>query len=230
MTRTIAISGASGKTGYRIAEEIRAAGDLPRLLLRSGSQLPPSLAGCEQHRLDLGDAAALDAALRGADALVIATGARPSVDLTGPARVDAWGVQQQVASCQRVGVRRVVLVSSLCAGRWTHPLNLFGLILVWKRLGEQALERSGLDWTVIRPGGLSEREEGLEGEGIRWSGPDTQESESIPRRLVARCCLDALNTPASIGRILEVTSSPQLPVVALQQVLDQGLDQGLVAG
>ena len=127
MTRTIAISGASGKTGYRIAEEIRAAGDVPRLLLRPGSQLPPSLADCEQHRLDLGDAAALDAALRGADALVIATGARPSVDLTGPLRVDAWGVQRQVASCQRVGVRRVVLVSSLCAGRWAHPLNLFGL-------------------------------------------------------------------------------------------------------
>ena len=227
MTRTIAISGASGKTGYRIAEEIRAAGDVPRLLLRAGSQLPPSLADCEQHRLDLGDATALDDALRGADALVIATGARPSVDLTGPLRVDAWGVQRQVQSCQRVGVRRVVLVSSLCAGRWAHPLNLFGLILVWKRLGEQALERSGLDWTVIRPGGLSEREKGLESEGIRWSGPDTQESDSIPRRLVARCCLEALDTPASIGRILEVTSSPELPVVPLQQVLGQGLDQAL---
>ena len=225
MTRTIAISGASGKTGYRIAEEILSAGDRPRLLLRPGSLVPASLAECEQHRLDLGDAAALDAALRGADALVIATGARPSVDLTGPLRVDAWGVQRQVESCQRVGVRRVVLVSSLCAGRWAHPLNLFGLILVWKRLGEQALERSGLDWTVIRPGGLSEREESLESEGIRWSGADTQESDSIPRRLVARCCLEALNTPASIGRILEVTSSPALQVVALQQVLDQGLDQ-----
>ena len=225
MTRTIAISGASGKTGYRIAEEILSAGDRPRLLLRPGSLVPASLAACEQHRLDLGDAAALDTALRGADALVIATGARPSVDLTGPLRVDAWGVQRQVESCQRVGVRRVVLVSSLCAGRWAHPLNLFGLILVWKRLGEQALERSGLDWTVIRPGGLSEREEGLASEGIRWSGADTQESDSIPRRLVARCCLEALNTPASIGRILEVTSSPALPVVALQQVLEQGLDQ-----
>jgi NAD(P)-dependent dehydrogenase (short-subunit alcohol dehydrogenase family) len=39
MTRTIAISGASGKTGYRIAEEVLAAGDRPRLLLRPGS--PP---------------------------------------------------------------------------------------------------------------------------------------------------------------------------------------------
>ena len=94
-------------------------------------------------------------------------------------RVDAWGVSRQVESCRRVGVSRVVLVSSLCAGRWRHPLNLFGLILVWKRVGERALETSGLDWTVIRPGGLSERDQDLEREAIRWSGPDRQ-SDRFP--------------------------------------------------
>ncbi|MFN9692769.1 MAG: SDR family oxidoreductase [Synechococcaceae cyanobacterium] len=219
MNRTIAISGASGKTGYRGAEEVLAAGDRPRLLLRRQSSVPAGLEGCEQVRLELSDADALDQALKGADALVIATGARPSIDLTGPMRVDAWGVNSQVESCRRVGVKRLVLVSSLCAGRWVHPLNLFGLILVWKGVGEQALQRSGLDWTVIRPGGLSEREEGLEREGIRYTGPDQQESDSIPRRLVARCCLEALDTPASIGRIIEVTSSPSQPVQPLQTAL-----------
>jgi uncharacterized protein YbjT (DUF2867 family) len=218
MGRTVAISGASGKTGYRIAEELLAAGDTPRLLLRPNSTLPSSLAGCDCRRLKLTDSPALDDALRGAQALIIATGARPSPDLTTPLRVDAWGVQRQVDSCRRVGVKRVVLVSSLCAGRFLHPLNLFGLILVWKRLGERALETSGLDWTVIRPGGLSEREE-VENEGIRWTGADRQESSSIPRRMVARCCLEALDTPAAIGQILEVTSSPSLPPVTLEQVL-----------
>ena len=153
------------------------------------------------------------------DSLVIATGARPSIDLSGPMRVDAWGVRRQVESCRRVGVSRVVLVSSLCAGRWRHPLNLFGLILVWKRVGERALETSGLDWTVIRPGGLSERDQDLEREAIRWSGPDQQESDSIPRRLVARCCVEALQTPASIGRIVEVTSGEGLEPVAMANAL-----------
>jgi hypothetical protein len=64
-----------------------------------------------------------------------------------------------------VGLKRVVLVSSLCAGRWQHPLNLFGLILVWKRLSERWLEESGLDWTVVRPGGLSEDDSRSEKEG-----------------------------------------------------------------
>ena len=220
MPRTIAISGASGKTGYRIADELLRAGDQPRLLLQPSSVLPESLEHCDQRRLRLEDREALDAALSGCDALVIATGARPSVDLTGPMRVDAWGVQRQVESCQRLGIRRVVLVSSLCAGRWQHPLNLFGLILVWKRVGERALEASGLDWTVIRPGGLSEREDNLDQEGIRYSQADQQESDSIPRRLVARCCVEALNTPTSIGRIIEVTSSAELQPIAMATALE----------
>ena len=135
MLGTVAVSGASGRTGFRVAEEVIRAGGLARLLLRPTSTLPDSLEACEQHRLDLADEASLDLALRGVDSLVIATGARPSIDLTGPMRVDAWGVERQVESCRRVGVSRVVLVSSLCAGRWRHPLNLFGLILVWKRVG-----------------------------------------------------------------------------------------------
>ena len=219
MTYTVAISGASGKTGYRIAEEVQARGDQARLLLRPQSELPGSLAGADQRRLSLMDPHALDAALVGVDALVIATGARPSVDLTGPMRVDAWGVQRQVDSCRRVGVRRVVLVSSLCAGRWQHPLNLFGLILVWKRVGEQTLEESGLDWTIVRPGGLSEREDHLESEGILYTSADQQQSNSIPRRLVARCCVEALHTPASIGQVIEVTSSSEQPVVGLAQAI-----------
>ena len=217
--RTIAITGASGKTGFRIAEELIAYGDRPRLLLRSESVIPETLSKAEQVRISLQDPSALDAALKGVDALVIATGARPSIDLLGPMRVDAWGVRSQVESCLRVGVSRVILVSSLCAGRWRHPLNLFGLILVWKRIGEQALENSGLDWTVIRPGGLSEREQSLEEEGVYWTGPNQQEKDSIPRRLVARCCVEALNTPASIGKILEVTSSASRPLIALPEAL-----------
>ena len=220
MSRTIAVSGASGKTGWRIAEELLRAGEQPRLLLQEHSLVPEPLRHCQQHRLRFSDRQALDTALKGCDGLVIATGARPSVDLTGPMRVDAWGVQQQVESCQRLGIRRVVLVSSLCAGRWRHPLNLFGLILVWKRVGEQSLERSGLDWTVIRPGGLSERETELELEGIRYSNANDQESNSIPRRLVARCCVEALATPASIGRIVEITSSRERQPMSMASALE----------
>jgi uncharacterized protein YbjT (DUF2867 family) len=211
----IAVTGASGKTGWRVVEEALGRGWGVKAILRPGSAVPPGLAGAELVRLELGDGQALAAALEGCDALVIATGARPSVDLAGPLKVDALAIRSQIAACREAGLKRVVLVSSLCSGRWLHPLNLFGLILVWKGVGERWLAASGLDWTVVRPGGLKETEEGIEAEGIRFSGPDQQESDSIPRRLVARVCLDAVESPAAIGRIIEITSSPELPAVGL---------------
>lgn len=215
----LAVTGASGKTGWRVVEEALGRGWRVKAILRPSSEVPPGLAGAEVVRLELGDAEALAAALDGCDALVIATGARPSVDLAGPLKVDALAMRPQIEACKAAGVKRVVLVSSLCSGRWLHPLNLFGLILVWKGVGERWLAGSGLEWTVVRPGGLKETEEGLEAEGIRFSGPDQQESDSIPRRLVARVCLDAVESPAAIGRIIEITSSPQQPAVGLGEWL-----------
>jgi uncharacterized protein YbjT (DUF2867 family) len=134
-------------------------------------------------------------------------------------KVDAFGVRDQLRACQAVGLKRVVLVSSLCAGRWKHPLNLFGLILIWKRLGEQWLEQSDLDVTIVRPGGLSENEDGIEQQGIRFTGANQQESNSIPRRLVARVCLDALKSPASVGQTIEITSGPKEPGESLSDWL-----------
>lgn len=208
---TLAITGASGKTGWRIADEALRRGLRVRAILRPGSVLPSALEGRDQLelvRLELGDAAGLQAALRGCDALVIATGARPSIDLAGPLKVDALAIRDQIAACKSAGLQRVVLVSSLCAGRWLHPLNLFGLILVWKRLGEQWLEQSGLAWTIVRPGGLSEDDSRAEREGVVFTRADQQESNSIPRRLVARVCLEALETEDSVGQIIEITSDP----------------------
>lgn len=216
----IAVSGASGRTGWRIVEEARRRGLQVTALVRPSSTLPPALAEADVVRLELTDLQALTEALRGCDVLVIATGARPSIDLLGPLKVDALAIPPQIAAAKAAGVERLVLVTSLCSGRWLHPLNLFGLILVWKGLAERWLAESGLRWTVVRPGGLRESEEAMEEEGIVFSEPGEQESDSIPRRLVARVCLDALDTPAAVGRIIEVTSRRGAPAAPLAAWLE----------
>ena len=203
----VAITGASGKTGYRVAEEAISAGYEVRLIIRSQSDIPESIKGCERYLLSDTNGITLDYALKDCDSLVIATGARPSIDLTGPAKVDYLNIQKQVESCKRQKIKRVVLVSSLCAGKFIHPLNLFGLILIWKKLGERSLQASGLDWTIIRPGGLNENETNLKNQNILFSGEKTQEEGSIPRRLVAKSCIEALRTKESIEKIIEITSS-----------------------
>ena len=225
--KRLAVSGASGKTGWRIVDEALQRGIPVRAIIRPTSQLPPALLQAEQagnlevHRLDLNSLESLLHALQGCTGLVIATGARPSINLAGPLQVDAVGVQSQVQACCSLGVRRVVLVSSLCAGRWFHPLNLFGLILVWKRVGERWLEQSGLDWTIVRPGGLSEDDSRASGDGVLFSSADQQQSQSIPRRLVAQVCIDALEEPSACGQIIEITSSVEQPQQSLADWLAQ---------
>ena len=147
----IAIIGASGKTGFRVAEEAIKKGLNVRQIIRKNSKISEGLEKFETVRVSLDNKKELDDSLKNIDALVITTGARASLDLTGPAKVDALGVYRQIQSCQRVGIKRIVLVSSLCTGKLFHPLNLFGLILICKKIGENFLRNSGLEWTIIRP-------------------------------------------------------------------------------
>ena len=214
----IAISGASGKTGYRIAEEAIKKGIKVKQIVRKNSKVKENLKNTETIRIKLDNKNLLDKALKNVDALIIATGARASLDLTGPAKVDALGVYRQLQSCKRVGIKRVILVSSLCTGKIFHPLNLFGFILIWKKIGENFLKNQNFDWTIIRPGGLKEIEK-IESENIEYTKEDTQFKGSIPRRLVAKCCIDSLSNKQSFNKIIEVTSSSENKRVSFKKAM-----------
>jgi len=214
----IAITGASGKTGFRIVEEASKSGYKIKQIVRETSIISKELEKHEIVKLSLDNKKKLDNSLSGTDALIIATGARASLDLTGPARVDALGVYRQLESCKRVGIKRVILVSSLCTGRFLHPLNLFGLILIWKKVGENFLKDPYFDWTIVRPGGLKE-DENVDNQNVLYSKIDTQTEGSIPRRLVARCCVDAIQNKDSINKVIEITSSKVYKKIAFQKAM-----------
>jgi len=214
----IAITGASGKTGFRIVEEAIKSGYEVKQIVRNNSVISKGLESNEIVKLSLDNKQKLDDSLRGVDALIIATGARASFDLTGPARVDALGVYRQLESCKRVGLKRVILVSSLCTGKLLHPLNLFGLILIWKKIGENFLKDQYFDWTIIRPGGLKE-DEIINDQNILYSKMDNQNEGSIPRRLVAKCCIDSIKDKNSIKKTIEITSSKEYKKVDFQKAI-----------
>jgi len=214
----IAISGASGKTGYRIVQEANKKGIKTRQIVRKNSSIKESLKKMDIYRISLGDKNSLDMALKDVDALIIATGARASLDLTGPAKVDALGVYSQLESCKRVGVKRVILVSSLCTGKLIHPLNLFGFILIFKKIGENYLKDPYFDWTIVRPGGLKEDEE-FATQNILYSKMDSQSEGSIPRRLVAKTCIEAFNCKQSIYKTIEITSSDKNKKISFKKAM-----------
>ena len=59
----------------------------------------------------------------------------------------------------------------------------------------------------IKP--LNEKENDLKNLNILFSGEKSQEEGSIPRRLVAKSCIEALKTKDSIKKIIEITSSEE---------------------
>lgn len=68
-----------------------------------------------------------------------------------------------VDACKQKGIKRLVLVSSILVngaaiGQIFNPvyilLNIFGLTLVAKLQAEKYIRNSGIDYTIIRPGGL----------------------------------------------------------------------------
>lgn len=198
------VAGATGQTGRRIVQEL-VKRDIPvRALVRNveiaREILPP------QAELITGDVlnpTTLNTAIGDSTVLLCATGATPSFDLTGPYKVDYLGTKNLVDVGKSKGIEHFVLVSSLCVSQLFHPLNLFWLILLWKKQGEEYIEKSGLTYTIVRPGGLKNDENQFP---IVMESADRLFEGSIPRTKVAQVCVEALFQPVACNKIVEIVA------------------------
>jgi uncharacterized protein YbjT (DUF2867 family) len=206
------VAGATGETGRRIVQALVEQGIPVRALVRDlakAQQILPS--GVE---LVVGDVLKPETLREGiADSTVVfcATGARPSFDFTGPFSVDYQGTKNLVDVAKAKGIENFILVSSLCVSRFFHPLNLFWLVLYWKKQAEDYLVQSGLTYTIVRPGGLKNEDNA---ESIVMSSADTLFEGSIPRTKVAQVCVESLFQAAARNEIVEIVSRADAPSVA----------------
>ncbi len=157
----------------------------------------------------------LSEAIAGCTVLLSATGAKPSFDPTGPYQVDYEGTKNLVELAKAHKIEHFVMVSSLCTSKLFHPLNLFWLILVWKKQAEKYLQSSGLSYTIVRPGGL--KNEDSSG-SLVMSSADTLFEGSIPRTEVAKVCVDALSQATARNKIVEVIWKPEIIEQSIEQL------------
>jgi uncharacterized protein YbjT (DUF2867 family) len=199
------VAGATGATGSRIVAQLVQRGIPVKALVRDVStaqaKLPPEV---ELAQGEVGNKASLQAALEGCTVLVCATGARPSLDPTGPYQVDYEGTKNLVDTAKAAGIEHFVMVSSLCVSKFFHPLNLFWLVLYWKKQAEAYLQRSGLTFTIVRPGGLKNEDD--DPRPLVMAPADTLFEGSLPRLKVAEVCVEALFEPAARNRIVEIVA------------------------
>ncbi|MBN8280982.1 MAG: SDR family oxidoreductase [Gammaproteobacteria bacterium] len=208
----VLVAGATGGTGRQVVAELAKAGFEVRALVRDPAAARPVLGDQIAYATgDVRERATLDAALKGVRYLVTTIGATRTDPANGPEFVDYEGVRKLAEAAAAAGIARHVLVSSAGVTREDHILNrMFANVLVWKGKGEAAVRASGVPYTIVRPGGLTNQPGGRA--GIRLEQGDAG-TGFIPRADVARICVAALGSPAARNRTFEAYSASTGPDV-----------------
>jgi uncharacterized protein YbjT (DUF2867 family) len=203
------VAGATGQTGQRIVKQLAAKNiatiALVRDLDKGKSRLPDSV---ELVVGDVLDPQSLENAIADATVVICATGASPSFDPTGPYRVDYEGTKNLVDAAKAKAIQQFVMVSSLCTSQFFHPLNLFWLVLHWKKKAEEYIQGSGLTYTIVRPGGLKNEDNS---DAVVMAAADSLSDGSIPRSKVAQTCIEALFQRQAKNKIVEIIAKPEAP-------------------
>jgi uncharacterized protein YbjT (DUF2867 family) len=198
----VAIAGAHGQIARRLTRLLAARGDRVRGLIRNPAHADDVGAdGAAPVLLDL-EAAGPDqiaAAIEGADAVVFAAGAGPGSGAERKMTVDRDGAVALVRAADAAGVGRYVIVSSVGAEAPPDGDDVFSVYVRAKAEADQAVMASDLDWTVVRPGPLTD---------APGTGTVRLETEpfrdDVTRDDVAQVIAATLAEPRSAGLILYV--------------------------
>jgi len=159
--------------------------------------------------------------LMGANMLVIATGFIPGNPLkmnSAAHDVDNLGTIKLIDAAKKAGsVKKIVMVSSILTnGRsWGQEksagfviTNAFGNVLDEKLVAENYLKASGINYSIVRPGGLKSKPPTG---ALQISSEDTLNSGEISRDLVADVCVSSLTDPKANNKVLEIIENEGVP-------------------
>lgn len=205
MTR-VAIIGAHGKVAQQLMRVLYDEGDDFIGVVRNEDHADDIYRfGGEGVLLDIekAQADAIARAVAGVDAVVFAAGAGPGSGVQRKTTVDLEGSLKSQRAAETAGVRRFVQISAMGVDDPVigGPDETWAAYVAAKRDADAELRRSGLEWTIIRPGALTLDD----GTGLIEAGPRLHRG-SIPREDVARVIHAALRNPATIHAQFDVVS------------------------
>lgn len=212
----VLVVGATGQTGKHIVKDLTKRNIAVTAVVRNlekAQELFPS--GVDFILGDVTKPDTIAKAMSHCNILICATGATPSFDFTDPYQVDCQGTKNLVNLAQANNIEHFVIVSSLCVSRFFHPLNLFWLVLFWKKQAELYLQQSGLTYTIVRPGGLKSEDNT---ENIVMLPADTLFEGSIPRQKVAQVCVESLFNDEAKNKIVEIVTNSDQQSQSWQQL------------
>jgi len=212
----IAIVGGNGKIARHLIPQLAAAGHQPVALVRNPTYKHDlEQLGAHVRILDIeqDEVDHFAAAFAECDAVVFSAGGGPDGNIDRKRTVDLGGSLKSIEAAQQAGIDRFVQISAI---NIDDPVPddaepVWKAYVEAKRDADVALRDSGLDWTILRPGRLTNDD----GTGQVALGEDVQpipnQQSEIPRADVAAVVVAVLDDASSIGRQWNVVGG-QTPV------------------
>lgn len=210
----VVIAGGHGQIALRLTALLAGRGDVVTGVVRNPDhRADVEGAGGAVAVLDLEAATADELAehLVGADAVVFAAGAGPDSGAARKDTVDREAAVLLADAAQRAGVRRYLLVSSMGVdgvevagvevdgGEPDTAPDVWTAYLRAKRAAEEALRATSLDWTILRPGRLTDDP----GVGTVLLAPSVP-GGAVTRDDTAAVLVALLDAPGTAGQTLEL--------------------------
>ena len=232
--KKVLVTGATGRTGSLVMKKLRQRTEEFEAFgfARNEAKVLELFGSTENFFVgDIKDLSSVSQAMTGINALVILTsaipimkappskpGERPVFEYAPgemPEEVDYNGQKNQIDAAAKAGVEQIVLVGSAGGTDENNYLNTIGngKILIWKRKAEQYLIDSGIDYTIVHPGGLLDKPGGvrelLVGKNdTLLNNPPNGIPTSIPREDVAEVVVQALREPNARNKSFDIISKP----------------------
>jgi putative NADH-flavin reductase len=205
----LAIFGATGNTGLELVKQALEEGHTVTAFVRDPARLAIEDANLTLVTGDVFDAASVTKAVQGQDAIVCALGAGSELKKT---TVRTAGTINIINGMQQNNLKRLVVVTAMGVGESWDDLSLFNKLFYATLLKssrddhetqEAAVKESGLDWTIIRPSGLTDTPK----TGVYETGENISAATSkIARADVADLILKELEQNKRIGKAVTITN------------------------
>lgn len=196
------IAGANGQIGQHLLQEMANSDHEARALIRHPDQ-GPDLQQLGATETVVGDLEHdCSEAMRGCDAVIFTAGSGPH---TGPDKtidVDQDGAIRLVDTAKAMGIKRFIMVSTMGADDPEKGPEKLQHYLRAKHNADEHLKNSGLNYTIVRPGRLTDEA----GAGKVALSATLEESGEIARQDVARVLLAVLDSDNTADTVFNVVS------------------------
>lgn len=202
----VLVAGATGGTGQAVVDRALASGYRVRALVRDEAKARALFGDRVQYAVgDVRDPRSLRRAVKGVDQVISALGTNIQRDPgNSPELVDYAGVKALAEAAKAAGVSQFILVSSMGVTHPEHQLNaMLDNILQWKLKGEDAVRETGISYTIVRPGALTNEPGGQRGIRIMQGDP-TAGAGSVSRSDLAAVLVSAIGRPDLYGKTFEI--------------------------